>query len=362
MIKESKFHLTIDNKEILKSLIYLLERKFKNVQFEYVKSENVIIGKCVSDESFEIIKETIENYCAPLRSSAHKLKNKIIWSCENKNGISIKNLNDFYSDLDGVQFFNTEHTELLQLIDNLFKKFFQKLGAQEILVPSLISKKNLERCKYLIKEKHQITQLHSLNSGETQACLSPAACLPLYPSLEHKNFNTSAVTYTFKSAVYRHEDGCFSNNPLERNWEYQIRELVCFYSDNKNDNLFKEYCTFMNHFCSHFNISSILQTASDTFFHEESTKMIAHQLLLSKKYETVYLAPGEKEIAISSLNYHDASFTQEFDIKSLNSLSSSLCIGVGLFRTLKAILESNNNDIETCLKLFTDFTEKLDEK
>jgi hypothetical protein len=311
-------------------------------------------------ETEKLIKEAIEFYNKTFSKMNKKISSKIIWSyLKKKERINLK-VDEYLSDLPGVHVLSSEHTILVNLIDEVFKNFFLNLGAVEITVPSLISKKNLERCKYLPKESHQISQLHSLFSGETQACLSPAACLPLYPALENKDFKEGMASYTFKSSVYRFEGGIFSDNPLERNWEYQVREFVGFFSENENENenIFTKYSEFMNSFCKTFNISSKLQTATDIFFHEESSKMIAHQLLMSKKYETVYLAEGNKEIALSSLNFHDSVFTNEFNIKHTCDVSKSLCIGLGLYRILKAILESNNNDLQKCSELFKTLKEE----
>lgn len=348
-----KFYLTIDNKEILKSLLYSLERKFQDVKFDYLEVEKAINTNCSSDETERKIQELVNFYNTSFKRMNNKINSKVAWVNDFPDS-SFTNITfeNFNSDLPGVQFLSSAHTELVNLLDETFKLFFIKLNGTEISVPSLISKKNLERCKYLAKDSHQISQLHSLISGETQACLSPAACLPLYPSLENAVFHNTTTAFTFKSAVYRYEGGVFSDSPLERNWEYQIREFVCFYSADEDKEIFEKYSSFMNYFCTIFKLPSKLQTASDTFFHEENSKMIAHQLMMSKKYETVYLSKENKEIALSSLNFHDASFTDEFSIKNSDRDSKSLCIGVGLFRVLKAILESNNNNTHECKILF----------
>lgn len=352
IIKKREFQLIIDNKEILKSLSYSLERKFKDVKFEIREKEELVVAEFNSLETEQAFREAIEFYNKSFSKINKKISTKVIWSNNiSKEKIDLK-FDQYHTDLPGVQYLGSDHTMLINLLDKVFKIFFLKLGALEITVPSLISTKNLERCKYLPRDSHQISQLHSLLSGETQACLSPAACLPLYPALENMRINEGITSYTFKSLVYRFEGGVFSEIPLERNWEYPIREFVGFYSLNENDQILKKYTDFMNYFCKAFNIPSRLQTASDTFFHEESSKMIAHQLLMAKKYETVYLSKKNKEIALSSINFHDSIFTNEFNITSSRQTSNSLCIGIGLYRTIKAILESNKDDVSECEKIF----------
>ena len=340
--KTSAFTLKLENQELIKSLLYTLERKFKNLKIAYDKKKKQIITDQVDDAIKNEIAEIINDYNEKFARIERKIKSKEMWSLSFKNETS-RDIPNFDTDISGIHIFKDANAEIIYLLDKIFKNFCLAQSAKEIIVPSVISKENLIRAKYLPREEHQICQLNSLD-GRTGACLSPAACLPLYPSFENVQLPANTVSYTFNSYVYRYEGGVFSESSLDRSWEYQIREFVQFYSVHDHEELLGNYSNFMEEFCTHMKLTSKQQTACDTFFHNELSKMSIHQLLLSKKYEVIYINNNVQEVALSSFNIHDTSFTKEFNISGPESDQKSLCIGWGLFRILKAILETTDTD------------------
>jgi hypothetical protein len=334
-----------------------LERKFPNYKFYENK------GFLVCESSSHGLCEEIQSLVSTFESQVLRVGNRILprenWSITSKDESSQRGpglVVPLKSDVKGAFFLESTYLEVLESLDKLFEKFCISLGAQKIRVPSLISKRNLERCQYLPKQAHQVSVLVNAGDGSsTETCLTPAACLPLYGALEQRSFETSQA-YTFCSSTYRFEGGIYSDSELERNWEYPIREFVVFHKHNEHQRYLEVYSDFMHAFSSRFLRSASMTSASDIFFHIESVNLALHQLLHSSKFEVSYVDRNGKNLALTSFNIHGNSFTKEYQIRFEDSGAESLCVGWGLARIVRAIIESNHFPYRELCNEITAFT------
>lgn len=349
MTSKKVHSITLDllNENLTLSLVYTLEREFPGVSFTMDPKQSRKLLLVPKDEIIPLdeIRKFVKKFENGVKRIGNRIKPVEVWSLDSRDGSYGKaEFGSLQSNVPGTFFLDQDQLNIVESLDRLFESYAVRVAdATKIRVPSIISRRNLERCQYLPKQRHQVTSLFVEDSKDTGMCLTPAACLPLYSALEGRIIYDMEA-FTFVSQTYRHEAGIFSNSEWERNWEYPLREVVIFYTKDETEKVLLSFSNFMKMFCRRFLRSARMSTAADTFFHVESANLAIHQLLHSTKYEISYLDSQAKPLAISSLNIHGRSFTKEYSIASSDGSGKavhSLCIGWGLTRILRSVLESN---------------------
>jgi hypothetical protein len=361
-----KIDLEIKNREVIKSLIYSLERRFSDYEFSYDENLGLLelkpIGEKSEDkskDSYEGITQFIFEFLVKFKRMDKKLKIETVFENKLVNKRPI-NINSFKEEIektkvDGTFWIDSKLFNIYKLIDTIFVHFAKSVNAKEIYAPSLISEEDLSTCGYLPKELHQVSFLSQKdiegNISSGHICLSPAACLTTYPTLRNKTLNETSMAFTLLGNVFRHEGGKFSTSeyPFERMWEYQVRELIFFGNSQYKEEIKNKYFEFLKYLGKALDFSFEISTASDLFFHTEYNSALAHQLLTKSKFEFVLL--DHNRLALSSFNIHGDQFTKAFNIKNNAHDFQSFCIGFGIQRFLQGIMLSHQDIDQATVKL-----------
>lgn len=362
-----KLELSVKNREVVKSLIYNLERRFSELNFTFNNSDDFIIVELInSSDDFNAIWEKVvfftDDFLEKFKRIDKKLKIETIYR-ECSDIKDIEKENNFIdhiknTEVPGSYWIDAELFVLYGMLDKIFLRFARNLGAREVYAPGLISESNLEKCGYLPKERHQVSFLYNKSKDEnmvnSHVCLSPAACLSTYPMFENKKIEQATLSLTMLGNVFRHEGGKFSSqeNPFERMWEYQVREII-FFGDVKYKNQIQDkYFDFLKLLGKSLKFSFEIATAGDLFFHPEYTSTLAHQLIMKNKYE--FVLSEYNRLALSSFNAHGDQFTRSFNIKGNSDDFQTFCIGFGLQRFIQGLMLTHKDitDAKKLLELF----------
>ncbi|NJL23996.1 MAG: hypothetical protein HC902_01610 [Calothrix sp. SM1_5_4] len=264
----------------------------------------------------------------------------------------------------GAHLLRSDIVRTSRLLDRCLQKFYRDLGAEEVQMPSIVSRRTLVRAGYIPRDAHQVGEIFVQNpdSGapiSSDACLSPALCLSCYAAFEGARLPEPTLL-SAAGQVYRYEGGMHGGgDPLTRLWEYRVRELVGFGPVEMVRCVHERYLNFIKNLALTFRLPSRASTAADTFFHGEYAHIAAHQLIGAKKTEfRVNLDLGP--LAVSSFNIHDRHFTREFDIglDVASESTQSFCIGFGLERLAYAMTLAIQ-DREDRERILIDFERKI---
>lgn len=343
------FHSPTRNPLIAKSLLYFLEREFRPCVVE-VDDDLVFTVRNAEAHGFSLekITQAASDFVGKAGLLASRIKENVIAESDHAVAATANAFTGVHqSDIEGVYFLDENEARALELIDSLLMKFARHFAAREISAPCLISEENLRKAGYLEKESHQIGNVHHDESHI--GCLSPAACLTSYPMLAKMPVSNGNHTFTLRTPVFRMEGGLFpKDSPLSRLREYQVRELI-FVGDLEFMELVKtKYFAGMTALMTALQIPFKLSSATDIFFHPESATLALHQLVNRTKYELSFLCPPGRELAVSSLNFHDRHFIEAFGFQT-TARTQTACIGFGLQRWLRAMLLTYG-DIEKVVK------------
>lgn len=335
--------------ELRRSLLYGLERHFPDVDFvvnERLRSTPTLVVKAdpAPTEIESQIRTYIESFCRRAGPLAVRFEVERIW--QNKEVANLEPgtvgcMTDAATptSLPGVQVLSADIWQIVELIDQICIAFAAAENAAMIGIPSLMARGDLEKCGYWQREEQQISVVNPrLNPPiDATACLSPAACLPLYPVLGAHGLGASSV-YSSRCGVFRWEGGRFPDSErLSRLWEYHVRELVFFGKRVEVEGLKKRYIDFAKWLTSNLGLNAEICTASDTFFHPESVNLAMYQLMEHTKLE-LRVKLEQSEIAVSSFNNHDRHFVDAFGIEGADEDFGSACVGFGLERLAFACL------------------------
>ncbi len=266
---------------------------------------------------------------------------------------------------DGHVSYSGVFLELLEGIDGLLRSFAARLSARPIHLPNFISTQHIKRLGLvdefphylffvtpLAKEMSLIENFQKEEVLDKEAsqrylevpgyCLKTAACSPLYPTLENRDFE-SPVFFTTKGTISRRES--FNINSFERLTEFHQREII-FVGNEQGAKAFLEFTLeLFKSIVESFDLSASISTANDSFFVSNYKKFKLMQLLGHDKYETVALIPSSgANIAFSSFNNHRDFFSKRFSFSCKGEQAVSACLGVGLERLVYAVISHHGMD------------------
>ena len=236
-----------------------------------------------------------------------KISNKIIFS--NINECSREKTTDFfeellqkgivYKELDGVYIYFGIMNKLYITMCNYFRKKIIELGAEEVYIPSLLSKNTLDVTNYTTNNKKLCNYVsHDCSGMIIDGILNPAACQPLYKTIKQVK---DEKLYTGFARVFR--------------FEGLVKKVI------------KE-----------LNLTSTIEVANDMFFEEEFASKSVFQIINENKLEIKLYLNKTETVSAGSLNEHGDFFAKKWNIKIDDEYANTFCLGLGIERWCYAIL------------------------
>jgi hypothetical protein len=328
--------------ELRRTLVYSLERRFPGCGFAVHELEGEFHLAVDTPEPLAL--EELQGFVDSFRKAAGRMGDKVSTLLLWKNDLSplapVMEPDGAWArrtDLPGVFLLGPRLVEVLDALDRILACFAASVGAVASRFPSLLTREHLEKAGYWNRDSQQISSVvPHVSPGRHAACLSPAACLPLYPVLGASGLGAETA-FTSRCGVFRWEGGIFEKDPLARLWEYNVREIVVFGGETELRDLQDRYLRFASWLSAELALPAEACTASDTFFHSESVSVALFQLMQQTKLE-LRVRFEHNPLAVSSFNFHGNHFVKAFAIGSSHPALSSACIGFGLERLAYAVL------------------------
>ncbi|MBW3565725.1 MAG: hypothetical protein KY459_13475 [Acidobacteria bacterium] len=248
----------------------------------------------------------------------------------------------------------------LDVLDALFLRFADELGAARVSFPPLVSVEQLDRIAYFEAFPQLFTAAVGLEASEenlqaftagdvvhdgalkltelapVREILTPAACYPLYFSLQETELSGRAI-YTVRAQCHRREREFV---PLERQWSFAMREIVCLGSGEEVRE-FIAFCTeSLDRLFRELALEIEWKTATDPFFDPKNPQA------LMQKVDPVKREMVCDGLAIGSTNYHRHHFGDAFDITRDGKSVESGCVAFGLERWLRVLIEQYGENSE----------------
>jgi len=182
-------------------------------------------------------------------------------------------------------------------------------------------------------------RIHLTATAPVRALLAPAACYAIYPQAKRALQQAAVQKFTVQSRCFRQEA---EYQPLERQWNFTMRELVCIGDETAVKSFLADLELQVARLCDQLQLPVQLLAATDPFFNPQN----------NPKYIMQRVAPTKKEVtfggnlAIASLNYHRQYFGEAFDLKRDEVFCHSGCVAFGLERWLAALLRTHGPDIQ----------------
>lgn len=281
-------------------------------------------------------------------------------------GDTIFNLNE----VDGLQVTQDKQAVLggavlglAQDIDRLFAHWAQQFGAEERQFSPLVSAAQLNKLEYFKSFPHQVVLPVSLSPDDdnlnafaddpifsdgalkltetspVHQCLAPAACFPVYMSMSGQDLPATSFV-TLRSTCFRKET---SLTPLERQAAFTMREVVCVGAQGDVQEYLEQFRQIVVGFFERLSLPVVLERATDPFFNAPTNRKYIMQKVAPLKHEMVY----DGHLAIGSINFHQSSFGETFDISCQGSEVFSGCVAFGIERWLFAFLDHFGTDSDS---------------
>jgi len=241
-----------------------------------------------------------------------------------------------------------------QRLDNMFVEWGREIEAEEIMFPPFIAVEELQKMDYLqsfpqlatfaatVKQDEAALARFCRNPADNNSqaavltdiapvreVLTPAACYHTYIYLQNQSLPNTRFIST-RNTCYRKEK---EYSPLQRQWAFNMRELVCLGGQSDVDAFLTRFQQKISDFARANGIKATWQTATDPFFKPEQNEKYLAQRLFPIKQELVL----ENGLAIASLNRHSQHFGTHFNIRYHDEAAYSGCVAFGLERWLYAI-------------------------
>jgi seryl-tRNA synthetase len=261
----------------------------------------------------------------------------------------------------GQSTFSGKLLELYRRLDKLFLSWAAACGAAEYRYPTFIPARELAKIDYFRSFPHLVTfpvvldvseeNLKRFTEGEPldsngeinltrtapiRDVLTPAACYHFYihfqgERLEAPRYVTTRATCFRREAYY---------SPLERQWSFSMREIVCIGSAEEVKLFLKQYQERVDDFLKKIGLPVEWKQATDPFFNPSRNPKYLLQKLDPAKTEMVY----RTGLAIGSINFHRNYFGEAFQISREGKEAFSGCVAFGVERWIYAFLNQFGAD------------------
>ena len=237
-------------------------------------------------------------------------------------------------------------------LDQCLLRLAADLRADDCVFPSLLSLQDLIPIRYLHAFPHLATFVTHLpndtavihdfaqrhhSAGEIPSgshftpasqLLTPAACYHFYHRLADQDLSQNLYLTTC-CACHRRES---HYRPLERQWCFHMRELVCIGDAESVDRFLASCRTKINALVENLQLETEWQMATDPFFAPATNPGAIAQMVAPIKQELVL----EDGLAIASSNRHGDHFGKAYCIRRNGEYAHSACVAFGLERWLAA--------------------------
>jgi seryl-tRNA synthetase len=259
--------------------------------------------------------------------------------------------------------------EIFEEVVNRFNDLVNRLaaddGADVYFFPPVIDRKIMEKVHYLETFPHLCGSVHSYfgtgaasahelatcahEGGEwgqllkqTEVVLSPAACYPVYPTLQG-TLPSEGRLVTVLNWVFRHEP---SQEPT-RLQSFRMREFIRAGTAEQvvpwRDMWLQRGLTLLRD----LQLPASSDVASDPFFGRGGKMRALSQKDQKLKFEVlVPVISATEPTAVCSFNYHQDHFASAFGIfASDGSVAHTACMGFGMERIAMALFKTHGFDI-----------------
>jgi hypothetical protein len=207
----------------------------------------------------------------------------------------------------------------------------------------------LTLASHLRSDQHTLEQVAASDRPEAlarnagapaAAALPPAACYHVYGMLAGAAIG-AATRVTVQCTCWRHEGASLA--PLERDWAFTMREVVCVGSAVECDALRASGTRRALALAAELGLDVEVRPAADPFFAGEGKALL--QRIKALKQEIVVPLPCERTLSIASVNGHEGFFGRAFGIRlSDGTPAESACVAFGVERWLLAFLLTHGVD------------------
>jgi len=248
-------------------------------------------------------------------------------------------------------------------LDARFLALSRRWEATQVRFPLVIPAPNLDRIDYFRSFPHLATFAASLDADDENLeafrdatpvaadghlrlttlapvtdVLTPAACYPIYSSCAGQTL-TAPRYFTTSSTCFRRETHYV---PLERQWSFTMREIVCLGSADEVRHFRDAVTTDIDALLDEFGLKLPWLPAADPFFRPEQNPRYVMQQVDPTKHELTF----EGRLAVASANLHHDAFGKAYEIeRSEGHPAHSACVAFGLERWLATFLKQFGNDL-----------------
>lgn len=251
--------------------------------------------------------------------------------------------------------------EYVSTLDEVIVEYAKTLNASELTFPPLMAALDLEPVDYLGSFPHLATFAVALDDAEANLAtftsndvidtggtvaltelqpvthvLTPAACYNLY--IHHRGADFEQTTYfTTKCNCFRREN---DYTPLERQWSFTMRELVCVGNATTAVEFLARVKEFAFSLVEHLGLTTSWIKATDPFFQPTKNPKYIMQVVDPTKDELVF----DERLAIGSANLHHQHFGSSYEIRCGDEIATTACFAFGLERWLAALRDTHGPD------------------
>jgi hypothetical protein len=258
---------------------------------------------------------------------------------------------------DGCAALSGEALAKASWLDEQFCKWAACLGAVAHRFPSIIPAASLAPIGYLGSFPHLATFVTSgnrdrlkdiavdhgdctslpANEGLLDAAthlLTPATCYHFYPRMQGETLDEPRLL-TARCQCHRREEKYL---PLQRQWSFQMREIVCVGDDASVEAFIDACLPMIDAFAESLGLDVSWNIATDPFFDPATDSKALAQMLEPVKQELC----TPNGLAIASVNRHRSFFGESYDIRAGDEPARSACVAFGIERWLYALLEQGS--------------------
>lgn len=173
-------------------------------------------------------------------------------------------------------------------------------------------------------------RVHPSGLAPIRDVLTPAACYHLYDHHEGQTFDRPRY-FTTHNTCFRREDHYV---PLERQWSFSMREIVCMGTATETRSFLDEATTEVDRLVAGIGLPVRWEQASDPFFQPSKNPQYLMQQVDPTKYELLF----DDRLAIASTNVHHDHFGRAFAIGRDGEPVRTACIAFGIERWVAAFI------------------------
>jgi seryl-tRNA synthetase len=185
----------------------------------------------------------------------------------------------------------------------------------------------------------------SEHQHQTELCLTPAVCYPVYPAVARRGaLPAGGVTIDpGGSYAFRHEP---SGDPA-RLQMFHMRELVRIAEPEVVQAWRDAWRDRSLELLRRLGLDADFDVANDPFFGRAGRMMATSQREQALKFEILVQIAGDEPTAIASFNYHQDHFTAIYRIDTADGgRAHTACLGFGHERIVLALLKTHGLDVD----------------